>query len=191
MIHFIDGGGLVGVGVPNENRFRQCISAMQCKFQSRACISARSFLLEGRSGFLALVANGTTNPPKPKLPRPVSPWGDHVIPFRATLVGRRICASFGTTRVFQSQSRVSTWFPFISRGEFMFLFRREQSLRTTGFRPTVSDATCCSFGDHASPEDARMGRRIDEFRLVFVLIPVARSDHCSYRCGYTTFVLPS
>jgi len=117
--------------------------------------------------------------------------GDHVIPFRATWAGRRIIADFGTIDAFQSQSRVSTWLPFISRGEYVFLIRREQNHRTTGFRPTAADATCCSFSGHTSPEDARMGRRIDEFRLVLVSVPVARSDHCSYRFGYTTFVLPS
>jgi hypothetical protein len=62
---------------------------------------------------------------------------------------------------------------FISKGEYVFLIRREQNLRPTGFRPAVADATCCSFGGHASPEDARMGRRIDEFRLVLVSVPVA------------------
>jgi len=78
----------------------------------------------------------------------------------------------------------------IERG-FVFLIRREQNHRTTGFRPTVADATCCCCGGQTSPEDARTGRRIDEFRLVFISVPVARSDHCSYRCGYTTFFLPS
>jgi len=73
----------------------------------------------------------------------------------------------------------------------VFLIRREQNHRSTGFRPSVADATCYGFGDHASPEDARMGRRIGEFRLVLVSVPVARSDHYSYRCGYTTFILPS
>jgi len=123
-----------------------------------------TFLSIGRAiWFLALVANGATNPPKPKLPRLVSPWGDHAIPFRAAWAGRRIYADFGTIDAFQSQSRVSTWLPFISRGKYVFLIRREQNHRTTGFRPTAVDATWRSLSGQASPEDARMGRRIDEF----------------------------
>jgi len=100
-------------------------------------------------------------------------------------------------RLFRSNLRVSVptacfhGFLFISKGEYVFLFRREQYLQTTGFRPAVADAACCCCGGHAPPEGARMGRRICEFRFVFVSVPVARSDHCSYRCGYTTFVLPS
>jgi hypothetical protein len=82
-------------------------------------------------------------------------------------------------RWFRTNLRVSvpiTCFHVISvhiEGEFMFLIRREQIHRTTGFRPTVTDATCCSFGSQTSPEDVRMGRRIDEFRLVLVSVPVA------------------
>jgi hypothetical protein len=49
------------IGVPNRRRF----SAMRRKFQPRACIAARSFLLEGRSAFLAFVANGTTSTSMP------------------------------------------------------------------------------------------------------------------------------
>lgn len=170
---------------------REPLSVMRCKFPPRACISARSFLLEGRSG--SSLSSRTELPASRSRNSqiPVSPCGDHANPFRVARAGRRIYAGFGPTGVFQSLSRVSTCFPFISKGEFVFLIRREQYHRLTGFRPAVVDPTCCSFGGHASPEDARMGRRIDEFRLVLVSVPVARSDHCSYRCGYTTFVLPS
>jgi len=164
---------------------------MQCRFKPRACISVRSFPIGRVIWFLAFIANRTTSMPKPKLPQLVPPCGGHACPFRVAWVGRRIYADFGSNSAFQSQSRVSTWLLFISKGEFVFLIRREQNHRITGFRPTVTDATCCSFGGHAFPEDARMGRRIDEFRLILISVPVARSDHCSYRCGYTTFILSS
>jgi len=101
---------------------------------------------------------------------------------------RRLRKSIGA---FQSRPSVSTRLPFISKGEYVFLFRREQSLRKNWVPSTVSDATCCCCGCHASPEDARMGRRIGEFRFVIVSVPAARSGHCSYRCGYTTFLLLS
>jgi len=86
---------------------------------------------------------------------------DHVIPVRVQWAGRRIITDFGTIGTFQSQSRVSTWLPFISKGEYVFLIRHEQNHRVTRFRPAVPDATCCSLSGHASPEDARMGRRIE------------------------------
>jgi len=141
--------------------------------------------------FLAFVANSTSGITEPKLPVTSATLRRPHQSLAGGRAGRRICANFGPTGAFQSRSRVSTWLLFISKGEYVFLFRREQCLRPTGFRPAVADATCCSFGGHASPEDARMGRRIGEFRFVFVSIPAARSGHCSYRCGYTTFVLPS
>jgi hypothetical protein len=57
------------------------LSAMRCKFQPHACISARSFHIGRVIWFLALVANGATSPPKPKLPRLVSPWATTPFPF--------------------------------------------------------------------------------------------------------------
>jgi len=164
---------------------------MRCKFQSRACIAARSFPIRRAIWFLVSSRTGLPASRSRNSQTLAPPCGGHADPFRAARAGRRIYAGFGTIGAFQSRSRVSTRFPFISKREFVFLIRREQNHRTTGFRPAIVDATCCSFGSHASPEDARMGRRIDEFRLVLVSVPVARSDHCSYRCGYTTFLLPS
>jgi len=122
--------------------------------------------------FLALVANGVTSPPKPKLPRPVSPWGDHAIPFRAAWAGRRIYAGFGTIGAFQSQHVFPRGSVHIERG-----IRVPDSVASRVFDKwvpsTVADATCCSFGGQASPEDARMGRRINGFRPVLVLVPAA------------------
>jgi hypothetical protein len=81
--HGLGGGGLAGVGVPNESRFRYCLSALRRKFKPRACISARSFLLEGRSGSslssrTVLLVSRSRNS---QLPMP--PCGDHTNPLRA------------------------------------------------------------------------------------------------------------
>lgn len=91
--HGLGGGGLAGVGVPNENRFRCTLWVMRCKFQPRACISTRSFLLEGRSGSslssrTVLLASRSRNSQLP-----VPPCGGHTNPLRA---GER---DAGSTRV--------------------------------------------------------------------------------------------
>jgi len=96
-----DGGGLAGVGVPNKSRFRYCLSALRRRFQPRACISARSFLLEGRSGSslssrTELLASQSRNS---QVPAP--PCGGRTNPLRA---GERDAES---TRVSEQPARFS------------------------------------------------------------------------------------
>lgn len=99
------------IGVPNTRR----VSAMRHAFQPRACISARSFLLAGRSAFLASVVNGTTSTPCRNTERQYCSWQ-----FLPTLSGGKggipNDASFGSTGGFLSLLRVSTRYPFISKG---------------------------------------------------------------------------
>jgi len=139
VVHSSDGGGLAGVGVPDENRFRSCGASFN---PARALLHVPFYW----KGDLVPRSRRERNhqPPEPLLPQLVPPCGGRANPFRAARAGRRIYAGFGATSAFQSRSRVSTRFPFISKGEFVFLIRREQNHRTTGFRPAVVDATCCS-----------------------------------------------
>jgi hypothetical protein len=141
--------------------------------------------------FLAFVANRTTSIPEPRLPDTRIALRRPRHPFRAARAGRRIFAGVGSVR------RVSV--PITCY--HVILVHMERGIRVPvpsramssdkRVPATIADATCCCCSGHASPEGARMGRRICEFRFVVVSVPVARSDHCSYRCGYTTFLLVS
>jgi len=87
--------------------------------------------------FLALVANSTSGITKPKLPVTSIALRRSHQSLAGGRAGRRIFARFGSTCTFQSRPRVSTWLLFISKGEYVFLFRREQCHRTKGFRPRL------------------------------------------------------
>jgi len=113
-----------GRGTEQEPR-----SVMRCKFQPRACIAARSFLLEGRSGSSLSSRTGLLASRSRNSQAPAPPCGGHANPLRAARARRRIYAGFGPIGAFQSRPRVSTWHPFIWKGEFVFLFRREQNHR--------------------------------------------------------------
>jgi len=80
---------------------------------------------------------------------------------------------------------------FISKGNTCSCSVASNLIRQPGSVQQLSTPLAVAVVAFASPEDARMGRRIREFRFVLVSVPVARSDHCSYRFGYTTFFLPS
>jgi len=124
-----------GQGTEREPRSVLPRQVMRCKFQPRACIAARSFLLEGRSGSslssrTVLLASRSRNSQLP-----VPPCGGRTNPLRAGERDAESTPISESTGAFQSRPRVSTRLPFISKGEYVFLFRREQFLRKTGFRP--------------------------------------------------------
>jgi len=141
--------------------------------------------------FLAFVANWTTSIPEPRLPdtrtalrRPrhsLAGGASGTPNLRRLRFVRRVSVPITCFHVIPVHMERGIRVPVPSRA--MSSDNRVPS--------TVVDATCCCWGGHASPEDAWMGHRIDEFRFVLVSVPAARSDHCSYRCGYTTFLLPS
>jgi len=130
---------------------------MRCKFQPRAYISARSFLLVRAIWFLAFVANSTSGITKPKLPVTSAALRRPHQSLAGGRAGRRIYAGFGATCAFQSRPTCFHAATVHIEGEYVFLFRREQYHRTTGFRPAIADATCCCCGGHASPVGRKDG----------------------------------
>jgi len=108
--HAIQGGSFqrwwrAGRGRGTE---QEPLSVMRCKFQPRACIAARSLLLEGRSGSSLSSRTGLPASRSRDSQTLVPPCGGHAIPLRVARAGRRIYAGFGSSGAFQSRSRVST-----------------------------------------------------------------------------------
>jgi len=101
-------------------------NAVQVSTPRVRLIAARSFLLEGRSGSSLSSRTGLPASRSRDSQMLAPPCGGHASPFRVARGGRRIYAGFGPAGAFQSRPRVSTWRLFISKGEYVFLIRREQ-----------------------------------------------------------------
>jgi len=158
------------IGVPNEHRF----SAMRCKFQPRACIAARSFLLEGRS------VSSLSSRTEPSASRSRnSQCGYRLATATPFPLGRRR-RDAGSTPSSEYHRRVSV----PATHSCMVSVHIERGIRvpipsrveSSDNRVPSSSCRChvqLSCGQ-ASPEGVRTGRRIDEFRLDLVSVPVAR-----------------
>lgn len=170
------------IGVPNGRHF----SAMRREFQPRACIAARSFLLEGRSAFLAFVVNGTTSTRCRNTRRQYCSW-QLVRALAGCIGGIPNGASFGSTGVFLSLSRVSTRFPFISKGEFVFLSVAKRIIKQPGSDHAVVDASPPHtwWAARLPPVGTRTGRRTGRVSARSRFCP-GRSRATSFRIGADT-----
>jgi hypothetical protein len=105
-----------------------------------ACIAARSFLLEGRSSFLAFVVNRTTSTPCRNTERQYCTW--QILP---TLAGSNGGISercqFRINRRVSVPVHVSMHFLFISKEDFVFHSVASRIIRQPGSDHAVVDAT--------------------------------------------------